>query len=86
MLNPGSYYTHVNPADILVIDSRGWFIFALAALICFIPFFLPGIYGRMQVIVAASPKVAAIAALCLFSLATLKVITGSISPFIYFRF
>jgi alginate O-acetyltransferase complex protein AlgI len=86
MLNPGSYYTHVNPADILVIDSRGWFIFALAALICFIPFFLPGIYGRMQVIVATSPKVAAIAALCLFSLATLKVITGSISPFIYFRF
>jgi alginate O-acetyltransferase complex protein AlgI len=86
MASPGSYFTHVNPSEILVIDPRGWFIFALAALICLIPFFFPKTYERVLGFFAVRDKASAAIVLCLFALTVLKVITGSISPFIYFRF
>jgi alginate O-acetyltransferase complex protein AlgI len=81
-----SYYVHVYPGNILIIDFRGWFIFALATLICLFPFFFSKIYGRIQKVIMAMPNATAAIALCLFVLAAQKVITGSISPFIYFRF
>lgn len=80
-----NYFTHVNPSYILVIDAREWFILGLAAAISFLPLF-SGLYGRLTRKARQHPTWVATGSLLLFALAALKVITGSISPFIYFRF
>ena len=80
-----NYFTHVNPSHILVIDAREWFILGLAAAISFLPLF-SGLYGRLTRKARQHPTWVATGSLLLFALAALKVITGSISPFIYFRF
>lgn len=86
LFSPSTYYAHVYPSEILVVDPRGWFIFALAALICFVPFFFSKTYYGACRFIADRPKLSAAFSLCLFTLAALKIITGSVSPFIYFRF
>lgn len=85
MFDFSNYYTHVNPAFILTIDPRTWVIFALAALICFIPLFKK-VYQWLQAQAAAHPVLRDTGVMALFAVSALKVITGSISPFIYFRF
>jgi len=85
MFNFGNYYTHVSPTDIMIIDPRGWFIVGLACVISFFPFFFAKTYQYICNSII-KPRFSAIIALFLFSLSALKVITGAISPFIYFRF
>lgn len=85
MFDFGNYYVHVLPDYILTIDPREWFVLALAALISFLPC-LKGIYAWLKAKVEEHPILTSTGALILFALAALKVITGSISPFIYFRF
>ena len=86
MFNFGNYYIHINPSDIMIIDQRGWFIFILAALISFVPFFFNRVYKFVYSLIFAAPKISPLFILFLFTVSALKVITGSISPFIYFRF
>ena len=85
MFNFSNYYVHVSPDYILNIDPRTWVVFALAALMCFMPLFKK-IYEWVQIKVSAHPVLCDIGVLALFALSALKIITGSISPFIYFRF
>ena len=85
MFDFSNYYVHVNPEYILNIDPRTWAVFALAVLICFIPLFKKT-YEWLQLKVSVHPVLRDIGVLALFAFSALKVITGSISPFIYFRF
>jgi hypothetical protein len=85
MFDFSNYYVHVNPGYILDIDPRTWTVFALAALICFVPLF-EKTYKWLKIKVPDHSVLRDIGILVLFALAALKVITGSISPFIYFRF
>jgi hypothetical protein len=52
---------------------------------CFLPLFKKA-YKWLQIKVSAHPVLRDIGILALFAFSALKVITGSISPFIYFRF
>ncbi len=85
MFDFSNYYVHVNPEYILNIDPRTWAVFSLATIICFLPVFKKA-YKWLQKKVLAHPALCDIGVLALFALSALKVITGSISPFIYFRF
>lgn len=85
MFNFGSYFAHVQPEFILTIDARTWTAFALAALICFVPLFEKP-YQWLKNKVSSHPLFLNAGVLALFAISALKVITGSISPFIYFRF
>lgn len=85
MFDFSSYYTHVNPEYILNIDLRGWFVFVLATLICFLPLFKK-LYGWLEVKMANHQGLYYIGVLALFAVSALKIITGAMSPFIYFRF
>lgn len=85
LFNPASYYTHLSSIYILTIDPREWFIFALAAVICFLPLWEEA-YGWIEKKARSLPTLCHIGTLILFFLAAMKVITGAISPFIYFRF
>jgi alginate O-acetyltransferase complex protein AlgI len=87
MFNFGSYYTHVSPTDIMIIDPRGWFIMGLACVISFAPVVFAKTYNTILSTINIRPRFVATIVLFLFSLSTLKVIAASsISPFIYFRF
>ena len=85
MFDFSNYYVHVSPDYILNIDPRTWAVSALAALMCFVPLFKKA-YKWLQIKVSAHPAFRDIGILALFAFSALKVITGSISPFIYFRF
>jgi len=85
MFDFSNYFVHVRPEFILNIDPRTWVVFALATLICFIPMFKK-VYQWLQTKAAAHPVLRNSGVLALFAVSALKVITGSISPFIYFRF
>jgi len=85
MFDFSNYYVHVKPEYILNIDPRTWTVFALATLICFVPLFRK-FYTLLQQKVSAHPVLRDIGILVVFAVSALKVITGSISPFIYFRF
>ncbi len=85
MFNFANYNVHVNPAYILIIDPRTWTILVLAALICFVPL-LKKTFQWLQNQTAAHPILRDSGVLVLFLVSALKVITGSNSPFIYFRF
>lgn len=85
MFNINSYFAHVYPEYVLALDPRECFVFFLAAVICFLPIFKRP-YGLLQKAADDHQELCYIGVLVLFMLAALKVITGSISPFIYFRF
>lgn len=85
MFNFSNYYLHINPAYILILNPRDWFVLILAAIICFFPFF-KNVYGWLQAKAASHQTLCHLGALILFAVAALKIITGSISPFIYFQF
>ena len=85
MFNMNSYFAHVYPEYVLVLDPRECFVFFLAAVICFLPIFKRP-YGFLQKVAAEHQGFCHVGVLVIFMLAALKVITGSISPFIYFRF
>ncbi len=85
MFDFSNYYVHVSPQYILNIDPRTWAVFALATIICFLPVFKKA-YKFLQEKAVAHPALCDIGVLALFAFSALKVITGSISPFIYFRF
>jgi len=85
MFNFSNYNVHVNPAFILIIDPRTWTILVLAALICFVPL-SKKTFQWLQNQVASHPILRDSGVLVLFLVSALKVITGSNSPFIYFRF
>jgi len=80
-----NYYVHVNPEYILNIDPRTWAVFALAALMCFMPLFKKAC-SWLQIKVTDYPVLRDIGIIALFAFSALKIITGTISPFIYFRF
>jgi alginate O-acetyltransferase complex protein AlgI len=85
MFNFSNYNVHVNPAFILVVDLRTWLTLVLAALICFVPL-LKKPYQWLKTQIAAHTVLRDAGVLTLFLISALKVITGSNSPFIYFRF
>jgi hypothetical protein len=60
-------------------------MFALAAIISFFPAFEKP-YDKIMNFVKPKKTFVAIGCFALFTVAALKVITGTISPFIYFRF
>ncbi|MDD3194122.1 MAG: MBOAT family protein [Oscillospiraceae bacterium] len=85
LFNPASYTTHLASQYILTIDPREWFIFALAAVICFLPAWKKA-YAWMEAKARSFPALCRAGTLLLFFLSAMKVITGAISPFIYFWF
>lgn len=85
MYDFSSYYLHINPQFILNINPLEWSVIVLAALICFFPLFTKT-YHWLQVKVAKHSNLCYAGVLMLFALSSLKVITGTDSPFIYFRF
>lgn len=74
-----SYFVHVPPEYILTIDLYGWLAFILAVGISFCRIKKTCRMPNIQYI-------RDIGVLLLFYISALKIITGSISPFIYFRF
>lgn len=74
-----SYFVHVPPEYILTIDLYGWLAFILAVGISFCRIKETCRMPNIQYI-------RDIGVLLLFYISALKIITGSISPFIYFRF
>lgn len=85
MFNFANYNVHVQPDCILTIDPREWVVLTLAATISFLPLFT-GLYNRVKEKIESHTALSVVGVLLLFALAALKVITGAISPFIYFRF
>lgn len=85
MYDFSSYYLHIKPQFILNIDPLGWSMLVLAALICFFPLFAKT-YNWLQVKAAKHSNLCYAGVLILFVLSSLKVITGTESPFIYFSF
>lgn len=79
LFNPVSYYTHLSSKYILTIEPRECFIFALAAVICFLPVW-KGAYGWIERKARSLPTLCHIGILILFFWAAMKVITGAISP------
>lgn len=85
----GSYFVHVPPEYILTINPYGCLAFVLAVSISFYPLLSQnrkilagtGIYDCM-----AHGGLYYIGVLILFYISALKIITGSASPFIYFKF
>jgi alginate O-acetyltransferase complex protein AlgI len=85
MFNFTDYYYHIDSQYIMVIDNRGWCMFALAAVISFVPLFEKP-YAAVKRFFSNKHKTIAIVAFALFALAALKIITAAVSPFIYFMF
>jgi alginate O-acetyltransferase complex protein AlgI len=82
MFNFGSVSMHVDPFRIMVVDNRGIFVFILAVVLSFLPYF-EKLYAKLQ---KTGNKIKCTLCFLLFCLSVLKVGTASFSPFIYFKF
>lgn len=85
MYDFNSYYLKIAPHYILDISPLEYSALALAAVICFLPFFTKP-YNWLRMKLAAYTDVCYVGVLLLFALSSLKIISGTDSPFIYFKF
>ncbi len=85
MYDFNSYYLKIAPQFILDISPLEYSALVLAAIISFFPFFVKP-YSWLKAKIAIHPDLPYVGVLILFALSSLKVISGTESPFIYFKF
>lgn len=85
MYDFNSYYLKIPPQFILDISPLEYSALALAAIISFFPFFVKP-YSWLRMKITTHTDLCYIGVLLLFALSAIKVISGTESPFIYFKF